>query len=86
MRTEMLQLDNLTSRVSTFWSILVTSCSRLARFAFVPKICQSPDMKTTIAGAISSCSVHPRVCHRLLRNAEVLAASRLPLGTSARKA
>ena len=51
-------------------------------FALFPMISQSHDRKTTKKGAMSSCSVHPRVCHRELLNADVGASKTSELSTS----
>ena len=49
-------------------------------------IFQSCDTKMTRAGAMSSCSVQPRLCQRAFRKAEFGASRTQSLGTSSRYA
>ena len=74
------------SNRSTAVGTRVTLSSKPANSALYPRIVQSAETKMSSFGATSSCSVQPRACQRLLRNAESFASSASPRGTSRRKA
>ena len=70
IRRATLTSATLRRNVSTSASMPVISSNREARLAFVPIIVQSCDRNMRFRGAMSSCSVHPRENHLLVRNAE----------------
>ena len=86
IRWAMLKFENRRCRVKTVHGMPVIWERSPASVAFVPISRHSLEKNTTTAGAMSSWSVHPRVCHRLFRNGESWVSRAQPPGTSARYA
>ena len=84
MRCATLVTAKCDSRVSTCFLMPVMCSSSAESTCLSPRTVHSLERKSTVAGAISSCSVHPRVCQRARRKAESGGSKGPSLGTSSR--